>query len=102
MDELTENFSPLNTEPSRSSESFCFDSDVRRLGIFGGTFDPTHLEHLIAGERAVAEFRLDKLLFIPASIPPHKQQRTLASAADRLSMMQLATRNNPRFEVSDV
>lgn len=73
-----------------------------RLGILGGTFDPPHLAHLIASERAVEAFALNKLLFVPAQIPPHKSERTLSSAADRLAMTRLAIEYNPRFQISEV
>src|ERR1700733_4887543 len=73
-----------------------------RLGIFGCPFDPPHIAHLVAGELAVAEFALDKLLFIPANIPPHKSSNSLSTAADRLAMTRLAIFGNPIFEVSDI
>ncbi len=75
---------------------------MKRLGILGGTFNPPHLAHLIAGERAVDEFALDRLLFIPANIPPHKVGHEMASAEDRLAMTRIAIQGNPRFEVSDM
>ncbi len=73
----------------------------RRLGIFGGTFDPIHLGHLVIAERARSDLALDLLLFVVAGDPPHKQS-VVASAQDRLRMVQLATRDNPCFAVSDI
>ena len=73
-----------------------------RLGIFGGTFDPPHIAHLIAGERCVETYALDQLLFVPAHIPPHKQGHALTSAEHRLAMLQLAIQNNERFAASDL
>jgi nicotinate-nucleotide adenylyltransferase len=75
---------------------------VERLGILGGTFDPPHIAHLIAGELAVEQFALDQLLFIPANIPPHKIGHEIASSDDRYAMAELATQGNPRFAVSDI
>lgn len=75
---------------------------MKRLGIFGGTFDPPHLAHLIAGEIAVEELKLDKLLFIPAKTAPNKIGQQISSAKDRMAMTQLATEGNEVFEVSSI
>jgi nicotinate-nucleotide adenylyltransferase len=75
---------------------------VKNLGILGGTFDPPHLAHLIAGERAVEAFALDKLFFIPANIPPHKSGANISSTEARFAMTKLATEDNERFEVSRI
>ncbi|HMA04499.1 MAG TPA: nicotinate-nucleotide adenylyltransferase [Methanomicrobiales archaeon] len=64
----------------------------KRIGIFGGTFDPIHLGHIRAAEEVRAAFGLDKVLFIPSYIPPHKQSGPSASAADRYRMVELACR----------
>jgi nicotinate-nucleotide adenylyltransferase len=71
---------------------------MTRLGIFGGTFNPIHAAHLILAERARDERALDKVLFIPALLPPHKPQEPLAPSADRLRMVELAVEGNPAFE----
>lgn len=71
-----------------------------RIGIFGGSFDPVHLGHLIAAESAREQASLDRVLFMPAAQPPHKLDRNLAAAADRLAMLELATAGNPSFDVS--
>ena len=73
-----------------------------RIGIFGGSFDPVHLGHLIAAETAREQASLDRVLLIPAAQPPHKLDRTLASAADRTAMLALATGGHPAFEVSSL
>ncbi len=75
---------------------------MKNLGMLGGTFDPPHLAHLIAGERAVEAFALDKLLFIPANIPPHKVGGNISSAEHRFAMTQIATDGNDKFEVSRI
>jgi nicotinate-nucleotide adenylyltransferase len=73
-----------------------------RIGIFGGTFDPPHIGHLIAAQDALQSLPLDKVLFIPALVPPHKRGRTVSPADVRLRMIRAATQGDARFEVSDV
>lgn len=72
---------------------------ARRLGIFGGTFDPPHLGHLALAEWAREELELDRVLFVPAGSPPHKRAAR-SGAEHRVAMTRLAIRNNPAFEVS--
>lgn len=73
-----------------------------RVGLFGGSFNPPHVGHLAVAEAAAEAARLDRVLWMPAATPPHKRDdRALASAADRLAMVRLATAGNERFEVSD-
>ena len=51
-------------------------ADIKhRIGIMGGTFDPIHMGHLILGEKAYEQFRLEKVLFMPSGNPPHKRNR---------------------------
>ena len=71
-----------------------------RLAIFGGTFDPIHNAHLAVAREAAARFELDRVWFIPAENPPHKHGVTHAPYADRLRMVELACRGEPRFEAS--
>jgi len=73
-----------------------------KIGLFGGTFDPIHWGHLRSAEEVREAFRLDRILFVPASIPPHKKRGDASAAADRLEMTRLATANHPGFAVSDV
>ena len=73
-----------------------------RLGILGGTFNPIHIAHLLVAEQVAETCRLDKVLFIPACVPPHKSSPDIAPAADRYRMTVLATESNPRFEVSRI
>ncbi|MDP4218837.1 MAG: nicotinate-nucleotide adenylyltransferase [Bacteroidota bacterium] len=75
---------------------------VDKLGIFGGTFDPPHLGHLIEAEFAAEELGLDKLIFIPTGEHPLKSYSGMASAQDRLEMTKCAIEGNPLFEVSDI
>ncbi len=74
---------------------------MSKIGVFGGTFDPLHIGHLIIAERAREEFELQKVMFIPTNIPPHKPT-PLASALDRLELVKIAVQDNPYFEVSDM
>lgn len=71
-----------------------------RLAIFGGTFDPIHNAHLSIARSAAYHFGLDRVLFVPASHPPHKAGATHAPYEDRVRMVELACAGEPRFEVS--
>lgn len=73
-----------------------------RIGIFGGTFDPPHLGHLIAAQEIQHQLQLDRLLVIPASVPPHKLDREITSPAVRLEMTTVAFAADSRFSVSDI
>lgn len=75
---------------------------MRRIGVFGGTFDPPHLGHLVLAEWAWARLELDRVLLVPASAPPHKLGRRLSEPAHRLAMTRLAVRGNPALAVSDL
>ena len=76
--------------------------DVRRLGVLGGTFDPIHIGHLIMAEEARVRMGLDRVLFVPARVPPHKSRCTFAPGNDRYRMVQAAIEDNVCFDVSDV
>jgi nicotinate-nucleotide adenylyltransferase len=72
-----------------------------RLGLFGGTFDPIHLGHLILAEGCREACRLDRVWFIVAGAPPHKPGHRTA-VADRLEMVRIAIAGHPGFEVSEL
>lgn len=72
-----------------------------RLGIFGGTFNPPHLGHLRLITEISDKMKLDRVLIIPAAIPPHKQATSLASGEDRLEMCRLCFGSDSRFTVCD-
>jgi nicotinate-nucleotide adenylyltransferase len=74
----------------------------RRLGVFGGTFDPPHVGHLALAEWARERLGLDRVLFVVAGQPPHKSRDGLSSSAARLAMTRLAVRGHPAFEVSTI
>lgn len=76
--------------------------DTERLGIFGGTFDPIHIGHLIVAEEARARLDLDHVLFVPARVSPLKPEGTFFSPAERLRMVKLAIEDNPHFSVSRI
>ncbi len=71
-----------------------------RLGIMGGTFDPIHYGHMVAAETARIEFGLDKVLFIPTGIPPHKENRLITDANLRYEMVEMSIQSNKHFMVS--
>jgi len=76
-------------------------SDVKhKIGIMGGTFDPIHTGHLVTAEAVCIEYGLEKVLFIPASNPPHKQQSHVTDVMHRYIMTVMATYSNERFYVS--
>jgi len=73
-----------------------------RIGIFGGTFDPPHIGHLIVASDACAALALDRLLLVPSADPPHKQGQVEATAEQRLALLRAATAGDARFEVDDI
>ena len=73
-----------------------------RIGILGGTFDPIHYGHLVAGEEARRALDLERVLFVPSARPPHKQEYPVSAPEDRVEMVKLAIADNPNFELSTV
>lgn len=73
-----------------------------KLGILGGTFDPPHIGHLIVAQDAYTALELDRILFIPAAVPPHKQGRDVTPAAVRMAMLEAAIAGDERFETRDL
>lgn len=93
---------PRRTERRESSrESGVRASDARRTGVFGGSFDPVHLGHLLVADDVRAKLRLDRVLFVPALHPPHKPG-TLAAYRHRRTMLELALRDWPGLEPCDI
>lgn len=74
-------------------------SPKSKIGLLGGTFDPPHIGHLLLGETARVQLGLDRVLFLPAGQPPHKQHHAITPASHRLAMTRLAIADNPHFTV---
>jgi nicotinate-nucleotide adenylyltransferase len=75
---------------------------MQSIGIFGGTFDPPHLGHLILAAEARTQLGLDRLLWVLTPDPPHKQDQPIAPPEHRLAMLKLAIADDPSFELSVV
>jgi nicotinate-nucleotide adenylyltransferase len=73
---------------------------TERIGIFGGTFDPPHLGHLILASEACTQLNLSRLLWVLTPNPPHKLSQVITSVEHRLEMLQRAISDNPAFELS--
>jgi nicotinate-nucleotide adenylyltransferase len=73
-----------------------------RVGVFGGTFDPVHLGHLIMAEQCREQAMLDLVLFIPAASPPHKQRANITPFGQRVEMLALAFSGNPCFQIDEL
>jgi nicotinate-nucleotide adenylyltransferase len=67
------------------------------IGLFGGTFDPVHRGHLALARVALAQYKLNRIYFVPANIPPHKQQQPLSPFVHRFAMLALATAQEKAF-----
>ncbi|MXW18516.1 MAG: nicotinate (nicotinamide) nucleotide adenylyltransferase [Gemmatimonadetes bacterium] len=76
--------------------------DRRRVGIFGGTFDPPHLGHSIVAAEVMEALRLDRLLWVPAAVPPHKRDHPVTSAEVRRRMVAAAVAETPGFALCDL
>ncbi len=72
------------------------------VGVLGGTFDPIHIGHLAAAEEVREVLGLERILFVPAGIPPHKPDRLITAPGHRLAMVELAIAGNAAFEASRV
>ncbi|HUF50820.1 MAG TPA: nicotinate-nucleotide adenylyltransferase [Longimicrobiales bacterium] len=70
------------------------------IGLFGGSFDPPHHGHLIVAQDAAVALRLDRILFMPAALPPHKQGRVMTAPDLRARMLELALAGDDRFACS--
>ncbi len=73
-----------------------------RIGIFGGTFDPPHLGHLILASEARQQLSLDQILFVLTPYPPHKTEKKISPTKARLAMLYAAIEDNPKFILSKV
>lgn len=73
-----------------------------KIGILGGTFNPIHLGHLILAEEIRQKIPLHKVIFVPANLPPHKENGEIIPAYHRMRMLKLAIKPNPYFSASDI
>ncbi len=73
-----------------------------KIGILGGTFNPIHIGHLILADEVREKLSLDKVIFVPTYIPPHKQNSEVAAADERLRMVKAAIKGNKFFKTSDI
>jgi nicotinate-nucleotide adenylyltransferase len=73
-----------------------------RVGLFGGTFDPPHVGHLILASEAKSQLELTRVLWTVTPDPPHKQDQTITPLEHRLAMVKLAIQDEPSFELSDI
>ena len=69
--------------------------------IFGGTFDPPHIGHLLIAQTIIESEKFDRLIFLPAYLSPVKQGREMSAPEKRLKMLDMALLNNDNFEISD-
>lgn len=77
-------------------------ADKIKTGIFGGAFNPIHNGHLNLAKKYLEVLNLDRIIFIPTALPPHKTDRLLASKEDRFNMLDLAISDCEEFEISDI
>ena len=75
---------------------------AKRVGLFGGSFNPVHIGHLRAAEEIKEMLQLDKVIFIPTSVHPLKGSKNVPDGRKRYRMLKIATRDNPDFEVSEI
>lgn len=75
---------------------------MRRIGVFGGTFDPVHLGHLVLAEQCRDQAALDQVLFVPAARPPHKTDHELTPFERRVEMLSLAIAGNSAFRIDEL
>ncbi len=73
---------------------------IEKVGVFGGLFDPPHIGHLIIAQSVLEEFKLDKIIFVPAGNPPHKHK--FSPYDTRYKMTELAIMGNQKFSISDI
>ncbi|MDP8218817.1 MAG: nicotinate-nucleotide adenylyltransferase [Candidatus Theseobacter exili] len=79
-----------------------FDKLKGPVGLYGGTFDPPHIGHLVAAETIRETMGLERIVFVPAMIPPHKDLQSVSNVVDRLNMVKLAISDNENFKVSQI
>src|SRR5215468_509211 len=83
------------------SMSAAENKKLKKIGIYGGTFDPVHHAHLILARDALETLGLDEVIFVPAAISPLKKAAPVASGELRLAMLRAAIKGEPKFEVDE-
>jgi nicotinate-nucleotide adenylyltransferase len=78
------------------------NTEIMRLGIFGGSFDPVHYGHLLLAEACREQAQLDAVWYVPAATAPHKQDQTPATPEQRIDMLRLAIGGQSAFDVCDI
>jgi len=73
---------------------------IMEFAIIGGTFNPVHIGHLIIAERAYLDFNLDKVIFMPAGNPPHKNNKNVIDKNHRINMLKTVIKKNNHFDLS--
>jgi nicotinate-nucleotide adenylyltransferase len=86
----------------RSNSDHQKTGETMRIGVFGGTFDPVHVGHLVLAEQCREQCRLDEVWFVPARLPPHKAEAEISSPKQRLEMLELAIGGHDCFRVQRV
>lgn len=76
-------------------------NNVQKIGLFGGSFDPVHIGHVIICDFIREEMNLDKVIFVPAFRSPHKKESEFTTPQQRYKMVELAIKDNTGFEISD-
>lgn len=82
--------------------SCCYVVGLKRIGIYGGTFDPIHHAHLILARETLEELDLEQVVFVPAAISPHKLELVPTAGPARVEMLAAAIRDEPRFSVDEI
>ena len=90
------------TLPTGAKERADAATNRRRVGIYGGSFDPIHSGHLGAARHAQKALQLDEVVFVPTGVPPHKAAGHWAAPGHRCNMAKLAIADEPVFSVSDI
>lgn len=75
---------------------------MKKIGVLGGTFNPPHLGHISLAKKALQEFGLDLIIFIPTGTPPHKTKEYIAPKNHRYNMTKLAVKENKKFKISKI
>jgi len=75
---------------------------MKKIGILGGTFNPVHNGHIALAKKALKEFGLEEVIFVPTGLPPHKSDRDLAPKKDRMKMVRLSVKGHKMFGVSRI